>query len=52
MDYRDMMGSKSWSCEKTGVRISVHVREAKQVITSSLIITQPEVCSTVISGAV
>lgn len=50
--YRDMMGSKSCSSEKTGARISPHVREAKQVIMPSLTVTQPIVCNTVISAAV
>lgn len=42
--YHDMMGSKSCISEKTGARISPHVREAKQVIMPSLTITQPIVC--------
>lgn len=52
MYCRDMMGSKSCSCDKTGARISLHIREAKQVITPSPAITQPLVGNTVISGAV
>lgn len=51
MYYCDMMGSTSCSCEKTGARISLHIREVKQVITSSLTITQPVVYNTVISSA-
>lgn len=51
MYYCDMMGSTSCSCEKTGARISPHVRGVKQVITSNLTITQPVVYNTVISSA-
>lgn len=52
MYYHDMMRSKSCSCEKADARISLHIREAKQVTTSSSTITQAVACNTVISGII
>lgn len=50
MYYHDMTRSKSCSCEKADASISLHIKEAKQVTTSSSTITQAIASNAVISG--